>query len=133
MDTNFRNWVRRNGMLTFGLLGCLVVTMLVGSFVFDPPDHLQGIVIEKIHVPSRIKVGDTPYGGVRRGRYYIHAVQEEQWIAVVRTVKGDTLTVHCHPDHYGNKNIGDPIRFREYQGSLVHVRYFAHGEEEGTD
>lgn len=133
MDINFRNWLRRNGMLTIGLVVCLAVTVLVGSFVFDPPDHLQGIVIEKIYVPSKVKVGDTPYGGVRRGRYSIRVVQEEQWIAVVRTAEGDTLTVHCQPDHYGARNIGDPIRFREYKGSLLHIRYFAHGEEEGSD
>lgn len=120
-------------MLTIGLIVGLGVTVLIGSFVFDPPDHLQGIVIEKIHVPSRVKNGDTPYGGVRRGQYSIHAVQEEQWIAVVLTTAGDTLSVHCHPDHYGTKNVGDPIQFREYQGSLIHIKFFAHGEEEGND
>jgi hypothetical protein len=68
---------------------------------------------------------------MRRGQNFVKAVKEEQWIAVVRTNAGDTLTVHLQPNHYGMKNVGDRIRFREYQGSLIHIRYFAHGEEEG--
>lgn len=127
-----RAWLRRNGMVTLTLLVVIATTILVGSFVFDPPDHLEGIVLEKIYVPSRLATGATPYGGVKRGQYSVTAVQQEQWIAVVLTDAGDTLTVHLRPDHYGAKNLGDRIHFREYQGSLIHIRYFSHGEEEGN-
>ena len=127
----FREWINRNGSLTFVLLLSLLLAVFAGSFVFTVPDHLEGEVIEKIYVPSKLKIGDTPYGGMRRGQYSVKAVQEEQWIAVVRTDEGDTLTVHCQPEHYGVKNVGDRIKFLEYQGSLIHIDYFAHGEEEG--
>ena len=127
----FREWIDRNGSLVFMLILILALTVFAGSFIFTAPDHLTGTVIEKIYVPSRVKVGDTPYGGMKRGQYSVQAVQEEQWIAVVRTDEGDTLQVHCEPAHYGVKNVGDRIKFLEYQGSLVHIDYFAHGEEEG--
>jgi hypothetical protein len=126
-------WLKRNGFFTFALLFCLFVAIIAGSFVFDPPDHMTGTVIEKIHIPSKVKYAETPYGGVKRSAYSIRVVAEEQWIAIVRTEQGDTLTVHCHPDHYGQKNVGDQVKFREYRGSLIHINYFAHGEEEGED
>lgn len=126
-----QEWINKNGTLTVVLLLTVLLAVFAGSFVFTAPDHLEGTVIEKIYVPSRLKVGDTPYGGMKRGQYFVKAVQEDQWIAVVRTDGGDTLTVHCQPEHYGEKNVGDRIKFLEYQGSLVHIDYFARGEEEG--
>lgn len=126
-----REWLRQNGLLSAVLLLCLLLAVFVGSFVINPPDHMEGTVVEKIYVPSKLVVSDTPYGGAKRGQYSVKAVKEEQWIAVVLTDAGDTLTVHCHPDHYGQKEVGDRIRFKEYQGSLIHISYFAHGEEEG--
>ncbi len=126
-----KEWINRNGTLTITLIAVVLFTVFVGSFVIDPPEHLEGIVVEKIYVPSQLVVGDTPTGGMRRGQNFVKAVKEEQWIAIVRTNAGDTLTVHLQPNHYGMKNVGDRIRFREYQGSLIHIRYFAHGEEEG--
>lgn len=125
-----KTWFKQHGVLTITLLICVAVALVVGSFVIDPPDHMAGRVIEKIHIPPKLKYADTPYGGMKRGAYSIRVVNEEQWIAVVRTDEGDTLTVHCHPDHYGQKEVGDRIKFREYQGSLIHIRYLAHGEEE---
>lgn len=126
-----KTWLRENGLLTLTILLCLILAVFVGSFVIDPPDHLTGTVIEKIYVPSNLRYADTPYGGTKRAAYSIRVVKEEQWIAIVRTDAGDTLTVHCHPDHYGQKEVGDRIRFKEYQGSLIHIDYLAHGEEEG--
>lgn len=128
-----KEWIQRNGLLTLTIVVSLVVAVIVGSFVIDPPEHMTGTVIEKIYVPSNVRYENTPYGGTRRAAYTIRVVREEQWIAVVRTDTGDTLTVHCHPDHYGQKEVGDRIKFREYQGSLIHIDYFMHGEEEGTD
>lgn len=113
-------------MLTLILAGIVIG----GSLVFDPPDHLTGTIIEKVYVPAHSLTGMT-HNGVPRGGYTVTAVKEEQWIAEVLTEKGDTLIVHLHPDHYGAKNVGDQIKFREYEGSLLHIKYFMHGDEEG--
>jgi len=127
---NFREWFQKHGWFSITVMLILGATIVAGSFVFDPPDHLQGTVIEKIYIPSNLQISDAP---VRRGRYYVKAVREEQWIAIVVTDKGDTLKVHCDPKHYGTRNVGDRIKFRDYEGSLIHIDYFAHAEEEGEE
>lgn len=126
---NAKEWISKHGGFT--LMVTLVVggMVLIGSFVFDPPEHLTGVVLEKVYVPSKTHMGQA-LPTITKGGRTVALESEEQWIAIVLTDKGDTLTVHCHPDHYGQKNVGDRIRFREYRGSLVHIDYFAHGDEE---
>ncbi|HRI79854.1 MAG TPA: hypothetical protein PLR06_10000 [Cyclobacteriaceae bacterium] len=51
-------------------------------------------------------------------------------IAIVRMETMDTVLVHCIPDHYKVKNVGDPIHFKKYQGKQFHIQCFAHNEEE---
>ncbi len=70
------------------------ITLFVYDLLFSKPAHISGIIIEKIFVPAHTYSGG-PYGGNRRGNYTITTAQEEQWIAIVRTDKGDTLKVHC--------------------------------------
>jgi len=111
------------------LLATVATGFIVYDLLFSKPDHLEGVVIEKIFVPGRMASGDTPYGGAKRSKYFVTHQKEEQWIALVK-VSNDTLTVHCHPDHYKIKNVGDVIHFKKYDGHLVHIEYFAHNEEE---
>jgi hypothetical protein len=120
-----------------GALGCVFaiivstgLAFVTYDLLFSKPDHLEGIVTEKIFIPSKTATGDTPYGGVRRGSYTITVQQEEQWIAMVRMEDGNLVSVHCHADHYKTKNVGDVIRFKKYEGKLFHIKFFAHNEEE---
>ena len=119
-----------------GIVGYIIIVFLVGllglflyDLLFSAPDHIKGVVIEKIFVPARAVTGAAP-GGMRRSGYSITSQKEEQWIAVVRMENGDTLKVHCHPGHYKAKNVGDVIHFKKYEGKLLHIEYFAHNEEE---
>ncbi len=128
-----REWINKNGSLVVGLTGFVGGIVLIGSLVFSPAEHLEGTIIEKIYVPAETKAGPTPYMGLRQRPYNVTVAMEEQWIAIVRTDRGDTLKVHCHPGHHAVKNVGDRIKFREYEGSLIHIDYFAHGEEEDGD
>ena len=73
--------------------------------------------------------GQTPYGGVKRSKYFVTHQKQDQWIAIV-VIDSDTVKVHCHPDHYKVKEVGDIIHFKKYDGHLVHIDYFAHNEEE---
>jgi len=124
---------KRSGIVGYVIIALL--TGLLGLFLYDlllsKPDHRQGTVIEKIFVPARSVTGAAPGpGGMRRGGYSISSQKEEQWIALVRMENGDTLKVHCLPSHYKAKNVGDVIHFKKYEGRLLHIRYFAHNEEE---
>ncbi|MCE2995149.1 MAG: hypothetical protein ACK5RG_15630 [Cyclobacteriaceae bacterium] len=110
-----------------------VLVVVAGLFLYDlffsKPEHLKGVIIEKIFVPAHTYSGG-PYGGNRRGNYTITTAQEEQWIAIVKTESGDTLKVHCHSSHYENTEVGSAIYFKKYEGHMFHVEYFAHNEEE---
>jgi hypothetical protein len=117
-------------IVTFVAIG--VVMFFVYDLLFSKPDHLQGTLVEKIFVPSRMASSATPYAGALRSNYFITAQREEQWIAIVKMDTGDTLIVHCKSDHYKSKNLGDPILFKKYEGSHFHIKYFAHNEEESV-
>jgi hypothetical protein len=126
----------KSGKNYSSIVGWVIASVVVVGFLllaydllFSKPDHLQGTVVEKIFVPS-YSVSSGRYGSIRRGNYAINTVKEEQWIAVVKLDKGDTLAVHCHVSHYQNTNVGDAIKFNKYEGHLFHIQYFAHNEEE---
>ncbi len=119
------SWV--GGIIAFILVA--IVSLFIYDLLFSKPDHLKGVIVEKIYVPAHTYSGG-PYGGSRRGNYTITTAQEAQWIAIVKTEKGDTLKVHCHSSHYENTNVGAIIHFKKYEGHLFHVDYFAHNEEE---
>lgn len=117
----------------FAILVTLAVVLVLYDLLFSKPDHLEGIIIEKIFIPARTSTGDTPYGGMRRGNYIITAQQQEQWIAIVKMSKGDTLRVHCPAKYYEIKNVGDLLHFKKYEGKLFHISYFVHNEVEDTN
>ncbi len=100
------------------------------DLLFSKPEHLEGMILEKIFVPAHASSGVTPYGGVRRSAYSITTHKEDQWIAIVKMENGDTLQVHCMSKHYRTKNVGDAIHFKKYEGQHFHIKYFAHSEEE---
>jgi hypothetical protein len=122
--------VKSNITLVAALLVTAAAIFFVYDLLFSDPEHYEGLIVEKIYVPPKNNIGQTLYGGVRRSKYFITAQVADQWIAVVRLDSGDTLTVHCMPEHYQVKNVGDKIHFKKYEGKHFHIQYFAHSEEE---
>ena len=107
---------------------------MAGAFVaydllFSKPDLQEGIILEKVFVPGTPSFGGTPYGGARRGNFFVTVHKDDQWIALVKTKDGKTVQVHCLSEHYQTKDIGDVILFKRYEGHLTHIEYFAHNEE----
>lgn len=98
--------------------------------LFSPPEHTQGIIVEKVFVAGHTKSGETPYGGVKRSRYFVTHQRDDQWVAFVKVATGDTLQVHCTSDHFEDKNVGDVLHFKKYEGHLLHIKFLAHNEEE---
>jgi len=122
-------FIRSNIALILALAVFVLALFFVYDILFSPPDHLQGELIEKIHVPKRNTMA-TPYAGALRSNYFISAQNDEQWIAIVKTNAGDTLVVHCKSNQYQSTNVGDIIHFKKYEGTHFHIKYFAHNEEE---
>ena len=119
--------------LSIPALSILVLTIVMVAvsydLLFSKPDHLDGVILEKIFVPGKMVTGDTPYGS-KRSRYFVTHQKEDQWVAIVKTIYGDTLKVHCPMDHYHSKEVGDVMHFKKYDGHLVHIDFFAHNEED---
>jgi hypothetical protein len=113
-----------------GAIVFLAVGLVTYDLLFSKPEHLEGVIVEKIFVPGQLVSSQTAYGGARRSRYFITHQREDQWVAIVTVPSGDTLAVHCRMDHYNSKGLGDNLKFKKYDGHLVHIKYFAHNEEE---
>jgi hypothetical protein len=111
------------------LVGLVVVGLMTRDVLFAKPEHEQGIIVEKVFVPGKMVSARTLYAA-KRSKYFVSHQKEDQWIAFVKMESGDTVKVHCMIDHYNSKNVGDVLRFKKYDGHLVHIDYFAHNEEE---
>ncbi|MCA4899909.1 MAG: hypothetical protein ACK514_15180 [Bacteroidota bacterium] len=109
-----------------------VVVYLTFDLMFSPPIIMEGVVIEKAFVEKQMAGAPsiTPYNRYKSYDYVIQSQKHEQWIAFVKTDDGKVLKVHCTSDHYGQKQVGDKMRFKEYTGGLLGIEYFAHNEED---
>ncbi len=114
------------GVLLVVIIAC---SLLVFDLLFSKPDLQEGVILEKTFIPGTPATGYTPYGGVRRGNFFVTVNRDDQWIALVKTKDGEKLQVHCLLEHYQTKNVGDLIVFKRYEGHLTHIEYFAHNEE----
>ena len=100
--------------------------------LFSKPIVLSGVIVDKIHVPSKHQSAQNvmPYMRYKSLDYVVTAQQEEQWIAFVKIPDGQVLKVNCHIHHYEQTQIGDTLRFKEYTGEIFHIDYFSHNEED---
>ena len=111
------------------LVAVLTSTFVVSDLLFSKPDLQEGVILEKTFIPGTPNTGDTPYAGARRGNFFVTVHRDDQWIALVKMKNGEKVQVHCLLEHYQTKNVGDVILFKQYEGHLTHIEYFAHNEE----
>ena len=123
-------FIKSNVTLIIFLAMAAGVGYVVKDVLFSTPDHMEGVILEKIFVPKSSTSAATPYGGALRSNYFITSQKDEQWVAIVKMDNGDTVKVHCMPTHYETKNVGDMIHFKKYEGKHFHIQFFAHNEEE---
>jgi hypothetical protein len=111
----------------------LTVLALLGyDIFFSKPLIMQGIIVDKVYVPSKSAAGPNvlPYMRYKSYDYMVTAEKHEQWIAFVKTDKNQVLKVNCHSHHYEQKNVGDTLHFKEYIGEIFGIDYFSHNEED---
>ena len=123
----------KNGIIFITLVTTLVVSGFIAyDVLFSKPLIMEGIIVDKIYVPSKTAAGPhvLPYGKYKSYDYTITSEKHEQWIAFVKTEDGNILKVNCHSDHYEIKQLGDTLHFKEYTGELMHIDYFSHNEED---
>jgi hypothetical protein len=115
------------GILLVAAVGLL--TFVMYDLLFSPPIVQEGVIVELIYVPGKNVATYTPFRAHKIGDHAIVVAREEQWIAAVLTNTSDSLQVHCTKEHYDNLKVGDPLRFKKYEGQVFHIRYFAHYED----
>jgi hypothetical protein len=121
------------GIALVAIVGALVIVgLVVFDVLFSKPNLMQGIIVDKVFVPSKNNTGPhaLPYAKYRSYDYAIQAEQHEQWIAFVKLDDGKVLKVNCHSNHYEIKHVGDTLHFKEYTGELLGIDYFSHNEED---
>jgi hypothetical protein len=109
-----------------------ILAVVVYDVLFSKPLVMTGVIIDKVHMPSKEESGQNimPYMRYKSYDYIVTAQKEEQWIAFVKTPDGEILKVNCHIHHYEQTLVGDTLRFKEYTGEIFHIDYFSHNEEE---
>ena len=128
MNTNLSTALKIFALLAIvGTLGTLVYDVL-----FSKPLVMTGVIIDKVHMPSKAESGQNmmPYMKYKSYDYVVSSQKEEQWIAFVKTPDGQILKVNCHIHHYDQTQMGDTLRFKEYTGEIFHIDYFSHNEED---
>lgn len=91
------------GVALVAIISALVlVGLVVYDVLFSKPHLMQGVIVDKVFVPSKNNAGPhaLPYGKYRSYDYAIQAEQHEQWLAFVKIDDGKILKVNCHSNHY---------------------------------
>ena len=128
--------MKSNVSTTLKIIALIAIIVIPGAVVYDvlfsKPLVLQGVVVDKIHVPEKSQSAQniTPYMKYKSHDYIVSSQKEAQWIAFVKTDDGQILKVNCHVHHYEQTQLGDTLKFKEYTGDIFHIDYFTHNEEE---
>jgi hypothetical protein len=128
--------MKSNFSTTLKITGLIAIIVIPGVIVYDvlfsKPLLMQGVVVDKIHVPEKSQSAQniTPYMKYKSHDYIVTSQKEPQWIAFVKTDNGQILKVNCHVHHYEQTQLGDTLRFKEYNGDIFHIDYFSHNEED---
>jgi len=128
--------MKSNLSTTLKIIALIIIVVIPSVIVYDvlfsKPLVMQGVVVDKIHVPEKSQSAQniTPYMKYKSYDYIVTSQKEEQWIAFVKTTDGQILKVNCHIHHYEQTQLGDTLRFKEYTGDIFHIEYFSHNEED---
>ena len=99
------------------------------DLLFSKPEFHEGTIIDLEFVEGRLQSGQYRLGSKARPQL-ITAQAHDRWIAIVKMNSGDTVLVECQKHHFDNKEIGGVLRFKEFYGGSLEIKYFAHNEEE---
>lgn len=136
LQKSYSPFMNSNLSTTLKVIALIVIVAIPSAVVYDvlfsKPLIMQGVVVDKIHVPEKSQSAQniTPYMKYKSYDYIVTSQKEAQWIAFVKTEDGKILKVNCHVHHYEQTQLGDTLRFKEYTGDIFHIDYFSHNEED---
>ncbi|MEQ8359561.1 MAG: hypothetical protein RH860_08740 [Cytophagales bacterium] len=100
----------------------------VADLLFDQPEIHEGVIVEMEFVPSKAQT--SQYRLSRSRPQLISGTSHDRWLATVKMKDGNEVIVDCKKHHFDNKRTGDVLRFKEFTGGSLEIKYFAHSEEE---
>ena len=115
------------GVILFCSAGLLL--WISWDLLFSPPTTQEGKIKELLFIESRNVAAYTPYQGRKVGDHAIVVAKDAQYIAIVTSASGEDFQVHCTKEHYDQLKVGDPLKYKKYEGQTFHIRYFAHYED----
>jgi hypothetical protein len=101
----------------------------VFDLLFHKPEIHEGVVVKMEYFPGKMQSGQYRLGSKSRPQI-TSANSRDRWIATVRMKNGELVEVDCKLHHFENKKEGDLLRFKEFPGGSLEIKYFAHSEEE---
>ena len=100
----------------------------VGDLLFSEPEIHEGVIIEMEFVPGKAQT--SQYRLSRSRPQLISGTSHDRWLAIVKMKDGNEVVVDCKKHHFDNKRKGEILRFKEFTGGALEIKYFAHSEEE---
>lgn len=113
-----------------GIIVLIVISSwIVYDLMFDQPVVHEGVIVKMEHVPGKMQSGLYHLGSKSRPQL-ISASSRDRWIATVKMEDGSLAKVDCKKHHFDNKEIGSVLRFKEFPGGSLEIKYFSHNDEE---
>jgi hypothetical protein len=112
--------------LALGLL--FAVSWMVYDLLFDKPLVHEGVIVKMDHIPGKVQSGQYHLGSRSRPQL-ISATSRDLWVATVKMEDGTLTKVDCKKHHFDNKEIGSVLRFKEFPGGSLEIKYFSHNDE----
>ncbi|HRW98236.1 MAG TPA: hypothetical protein P5280_02035 [Cyclobacteriaceae bacterium] len=115
--------------LTLVIILAGAIAWLVLDLLFDKPEIHDGIIVDMHYLPGESRTGQYRLGSRSRPQI-ITGQSHDRWIVAVRKNNGDTVLVECKKHHFDGKEIGHSLRFREFSGGSLEIKYFAHSDDQ---
>ncbi len=107
----------------------LLTAWFVADLLFHQPEIHEGVIVTMEFVPGKMQSGQYRLGTKSRPQMAT-ASARDQLIATVKMKNGELVKVDCKLHHFENKKEGDLLRFKEFPGGSLEIKYFAHSEED---
>ncbi|HCM75399.1 MAG TPA: hypothetical protein DIS90_03390 [Cytophagales bacterium] len=101
---------------------------IVYDILFDKPEFHEGVIVSMEYIPGKMQSGQYHMGSRSRPQL-ISSQARDRWIATVKMDDGNIFKVNCKLHHFENKQVGDVLRFKSYNGGSLGIHYFAHNDE----
>lgn len=120
-----------NSVLLYAVVFILLLgtTWVVYDLLFSKPEIHEGTIVKMEHIPGKIQSGQYHLGSKSRPQL-ISATSRDRWVATVQMSDGRLVKVDCKKHHFDNKEIGHSLRFKEFTGGSLEIKYFSHNDEE---